>query len=101
MAREVLGSENGQGGEGCREPSSCWDVGGGGTRYAEGGEPPSVPAVCVTWGETGLPGEDRRGGRKEAFGDLSAHPVPERVHRRQRVRVGGQEVGAVCEDGEE
>ena len=56
--------------------------------YPEGGQLASVAAVGVNWSEAGLTREDRGRSRVEVVGDLSADPMPERVHRLGSAVVG-------------
>ena len=76
-------------------------MGGGGTRNAEGCEAPPVLAKTVNWWEACLPREDGGGRRVQVVSDPAADPVPERVHALEGVVVGDQEIGPVCQDGEE
>ena len=55
----------------------CVGVRGWGTGYTKCRKASSVPAVCLYWWETHLPGKDGGGSRVETVDDPSAHPVRE------------------------
>ena len=76
-----------------------WRTGGAGN--PEGGQASSVSAVGDDRGEAGLAVQDGARGRERIIGCPSLDSVPEAVHAPEHGVVRGEEVGSVCEYGEE